>query len=128
LPIKPPVHQGRTMPLEETVERAASGRGAMDSAPPAPFFKRYMIPLIFLGVFLLAAGILAVGWWQDAQAKKAAEVKEARDKYVRDSTKNAQDSIATVVADSIARAEQLVRDSLRADSIAKAGKKKGKNP
>jgi serine/threonine protein phosphatase PrpC len=125
LPVRPPVHQGRTMPLEQTVETSpAAGAGRSGQVP---FFKRYMIPLIFLGVFLLAAGIFAVGWWRDAQAREAQEV---RDKYVRDSTKAAQDSIAVVKADSVAKVEQAYRDSVRLDSAARAEeknkKKKGK--
>jgi serine/threonine protein phosphatase PrpC len=121
--IKPPVHLGKTLPLEQVV----------DESPTRPeenpsFFKRNMIPLVFGGVFLLAVAIVGVGWVRNS-AKAA---KEARNEFVTDSLKRAADvadSLATVRADSLqvdSLRKAFVADSLHQDSVKRKLKPKPK--
>lgn len=100
LAIKPPVHLGRTLPVEQAI-------GA-NAEPKPPFFKRYMIPLVFGGVFVLVVGLFFSGVLGGMGGKSQAELGQA----VRDSTRRA-DSLETV-------RQNHLRDSVFADSIAKA--------
>lgn len=106
--IKPPIHLGRTMPVEQAVAPVAA-----PAQPHVPIVKKYLIPLVFGITALLALGIvlLQVDW-----GKAEREKLEARKEFVRDSIE--MDSLKKALyADSLAL-EAKADSTHLADSLA----------
>jgi serine/threonine protein phosphatase PrpC len=105
--VKPPIHLGRTMPVEEP-----AGGGAAPAAQHVPIVKKYMIPLVFGIAFMLALGIFLLG---NPLGTGAAD----KEKAIQDSIRAADSTRKAFVKDSTQLAKAIA-DSLAADSAAKA--------
>ncbi len=111
-PIKPPIHLGRTMPVEQAAATVAAPQQAH-----VPIVKKYLIPLVFGITALLALGIVLMQYMANKK-------KEARQQFVQDSTHVADSTRKEFVIDSIQSAHEKAKsDSIhQADSLAKLKK------